>query len=78
MYSNRTTVLSLILAIVAISTMSMTVDADQPGQAASDIEVRPAKGFGMLQDGAAHDAGEFYRASGRIIRLFRSLDKVVV
>ena len=78
MQSNPTTTLSLILAIVAISTMSMVVDADQPGRAASDIEVRPAKGFGMLRDGVAHDAGEFYRASGRAIRLFRSLEKVAV
>ncbi len=42
------------------------------------IEVVPARGFGLVKAGAAVDAGEFYRASGRKIRLFRSLDKVAV
>jgi len=32
---------------------------------------------GDVLAGADHDAGEFYRASGRVIRLFRSLEKVV-
>jgi len=42
------------------------------------MEVVPAKGFGLVKAGAAADEGEFYRASGRKIRLFRSLDKVAV
>ncbi|MCK4658267.1 MAG: S8 family serine peptidase [Phycisphaerae bacterium] len=46
--------------------------------AASSLEVHPAHGFGMLQAGEVVDAGEFYRTTERKIRLFRSLDKVVV
>ncbi len=44
----------------------------------SKLEVRPANGFGMVKAGMADDAGEFYWAFGRKIRLFRSLEKVVV
>jgi len=43
-----------------------------------ELAVRPAKGVGLVAVGVAEDAGEFYRAFGRKIRLFRSLDKVVV
>ncbi len=44
----------------------------------SKLVVRPATGFGMVKAGVADDAGEFYRAFERKIRLFRSLEKVVV
>ncbi len=46
--------------------------------AESGLEVHPARGFGMLKAGEVTDAGEFYRTTERKIRLFRSLDKVVV
>jgi subtilisin family serine protease len=42
------------------------------------MEVRTAQGFGNVKAGKADDAGEFYRAFGRKIRLFRSLEKVAV
>jgi hypothetical protein len=44
---------------------------DRTDTLATVVEVRSARGFGMMKEGAAVDAGEFYRASGRVIRLFR-------
>ncbi|MCK4905693.1 S8 family serine peptidase [bacterium] len=40
--------------------------------------IYPAAGLAILKDGNAVDSGDFYRAGGRKIRLFRSLQKVVV
>jgi len=41
-------------------------------------EVIPLQGHTLVMEQAATDEGEFYRASGRTIRLFRSLNKVMV
>jgi len=42
------------------------------------IEVYSAAGLGVLKNGDAVDNGDFYRADGRKIRLFRSLWKIAV
>jgi hypothetical protein len=51
------------------------------GLGLSDVltaEVRIVKGYGLVKAGLAEDTGEFYRASGRKIALYRSVQKVAM